>query len=100
MGMDLQPIAPTEDAPKDKYGYEWGHYNWIGWTTLIRLLKEWGIDISEFSESNDGEVISQKTCLLVADAIERHLTLMDEDCRRWLEPHITLWRTCGGYEQR
>lgn len=54
---------------------------------------------SEFSGFNDGEVISEETCKTVADAIEQHLSELEEVDQRWLKPHIALWRTCGGYEQ-
>ena len=99
MGMDLKPIAPTADAPIELGEVKWGRYNWTGWTTIERLLRSWGVSTHEFASSNDGAVISAETCQRVADAIAAHISEMDERDRAWLEPHITLWRTCGGYEQ-
>lgn len=99
MGMDLKPIAPSPDAPEDEFGVEWGRYNWTGWLWLHRALQNWGIDTTEFSGSNDGAVISDKTCKLVADEIERRLPELEGKYRDWLRPHVAKWRTCGGYEQ-
>jgi len=90
MGMDL--VACNPDA-KD------GRYNWAGWEYLFELLDGWDVDLSEFSGFNDGDLISEETCKKVADAIEEHLNELELDDRIWLEPHIELWRNCGGYEQ-
>jgi hypothetical protein len=100
MGMDLKPIEPSANAPTtEKYGITWGGYSWAGWVKQIDYLQKWGIDTSEFSNINDGEVISKETCLKVADAIEQHLDELSEEHKLWLHPKIELWRTCGGYEQ-
>ena len=100
MGMDLIVIAPTKNAPKDTNGNIIdGRYNISGWTTLWNLLIDWNIDVSEFSGYNDGEIICQETCQDVAKAIEDNLHTLDEKHKNWLQPHIELWRTCGGYEQ-
>lgn len=72
MGMDLEPIRPSKDAPKGDNGfYQWNRYNWTGWSWLVEKLDEWGVDISEFADMNDGDEISEATCRAVADAIER-----------------------------
>ena len=109
MGMDLEPINPSDDAPFEITGNpRWGRYNWCGWNLLIRLLEEKGLDTSEFSGCNDGEVISDETCKKVANILEaltRPETVgethseLDEPNRQWLESRIELWRTCGGYRQ-
>lgn len=75
-------------------------YNWGAWRRLIYLLQSWGVDTSEFSCYNDGELISRNTCLAVAWAIEANLEFLDECEREWLEPHIELWRYSGGVTQR
>lgn len=100
MGMDLKPINPSEFAPKDENGTPvWGRYNWAGWNILRNKLIEWKVDTSELKSLNDGEVISERTCLAIADAIEKHAHELDEEHAGWLEGHIIRWRTCGGYEQ-
>ena len=106
MGMDLKPVRPSKKAPRHpadaSYGANeviWGRYNWSGWRYICDKLEEWGVDISEFSGCNDGEKISAATCKKVADAIEAHLSGLDEQHRNWLQPHIDRWRYCGGYRQ-
>ena len=100
MGMDLIAIAPTKEAPKDSDGRIIdGRYNISGWSTLCHLLIDWNVDISEFSAYNDGEMICTETCQEVAKAIEDNLHTLDGQTKKWLKPHIELWRTCGGYEQ-
>lgn len=100
MGMDLKPINPTADAPKDSDGdFRWGRHNWTGWSELVDLLQSWEVDTREFAGTNDGYVISAETCLKVADALEKNLPSQPQDIQDWLQPKIILWRTCGGYEQ-
>jgi len=100
MGMDLKPINPTPDAPKDEDGrLEWGRYNWTGWRWIVDHLQAWGVSTSEFKGCNDGDPISAETCRKVADAIEAHLPELEERDRKWLAPHVERWRTCGGYQQ-
>ena len=71
-------------------------YNWAGWRSLLALLKEWEVDLSEFRGTNDGDSISPETCKAVADAIEAHLHEVDSDTRKWLIPQISKWRDCNG----
>ena len=121
MGMDLIPINPSADAPrhpveppdymrKDAESEAFwekhmagqaipGRYNWSGWSWLCDHLSAWGVPMGEFSGMNDGDPISAETCEKVAQAIEAHLGELDGDHRAWLQPHIALWRTCGGYWQ-
>ena len=109
MGMDLIPVNPSEEAPRwDAPGKSWhgklipGRYNWSGWSWLLQHLERWGVLTDEFQYTNDGDVISEETCIRVADAIEQHVSELDEpdDTKVWLMGHVILWRTCGGYEQR
>ena len=74
-------------------------YNWNGWHWLVGHLNSWGVDVSEFQFTNDGDPISGETCLAVADAIEAHLDELDFDHRKWLQPHIERWRRCRGCAQ-
>jgi hypothetical protein len=106
MGMDLVPINPSEDAPRwDVPEMSWhgevisGRYSWAGWSELCGLLKEWGVPTEEFDCMNEGKMISEETCIRVAEAIEQHLPELPADYQEWLQPHIELWRTCGGYKQ-
>lgn len=100
MGMDLRPINPSPDAPRRPNGdFEWGRYNWAGWGWLLDKLEDWGLDLSEFSGSNDGDAISEETCVKVSKLIAEHLPELEPDDRSWIEKHVQLWATCGGYEQ-
>jgi hypothetical protein len=74
-------------------------YNWAGWRRLAKHLGSWGVDTMEMRFSNDGAPISRTTCLAVANAIEAHLDELDEDDRKWLQPHIKSWRQCLGCQQ-
>lgn len=98
--MDLRPVNPSDEAPRDDEGNViWGRYNISGWSYFRQLLEQWEVNTDELSGMNDGEVISEETCIDIADAIESNLDTMHPDDREWLEPKIALWRTCGGYEQ-
>ena len=98
MSYDLKPQRPTEDAPHDNCNQpQWGRYNISGWTWIRNFLTNHGVDVSEFSGYNDGELIKADTCRLVADTIEKHIHELPENEQQWLRPHIQLWRTCGGY---
>lgn len=107
MGMDLKPIRPHKDAPRNERGdVQWARYNWSSWSTLLRFLEEQGVDLSEFSGSNDGERISAATCKKVAKVIKDNATLYvlafgggDLADVSWALEDAELWRTCGGYRQ-
>jgi len=103
MGMDLKPINPSLDAPRNENGEViWGRYNWRGWGFLCDFLCKAGLNPDElgFSGLNDGHVITEENCKKVADAIEQNLhTLEEDEDKEWLSEHIVRWRTCGGYEQ-
>jgi hypothetical protein len=74
-------------------------YNWWAWRRLLELLASWCVDVSELTCTNDGDLISEQTCLAVADAIEVHLNELSDTEYDWLEPHIELWRNSGGVTQ-
>lgn len=100
MGMDLKPVNPSPGAPHHEDGtVKWGRYNWSGWRWLTEHLDEWGVDTSEFKGMNDGDPISEATCIKVAEAIEQHINELEPCDQRWLKDDIVLWRTCGGYLQ-
>ena len=100
MGMDLIPCAPSQDAPRDENNQIVnGRYNWSGWKWLAEHLVDWGVNTDELAELNDGDVISDRTCKIIADTIEQHLSELTIEDQTWIKQHIILWRTCGGYEQ-
>ena len=94
MGMSLFPADESSTEALD--------YNWGGWMLLQRYLLEWGVDIREFDDLNDGKLISSETCLLVADALEKNLENVKAEYRPWLVKHPEKWRelaACGGARQ-
>lgn len=100
MGMDLAPINPSADAPRDEHNEPiWGHYNWLGWCWLITHLTEWNIPHPSLYGFNDGDEIPDAECKAIADALEAHLDELSPEHRKWTLPKIALWRTCGGYNQ-
>jgi len=66
MGMDLVGVG-NESLHQ--------HYNWTGWSVLLGVLDQIGADTSEFSGSNDGEIVSEDAALacaeLLHDALDR-----------------------------
>jgi hypothetical protein len=85
MGMDLCP-------KRNKPSVAGIHYNLMGWVTLCSFLKQWNVDVSEFSQLNDGDPIRAKTCIAVAKAIEEHFRELPRDDRAWLRGHARKWR--------
>jgi len=95
MGMDLLPR-------RHKRKIHGLHYNWSGWSELWTFLNKWGVDTSEFSEWNDGAVISAKTCRIVAEMIKLHKAELSQGGSEWIEGHDKGWRAfgdSGGCEQ-
>jgi hypothetical protein len=61
---------------------------------LIDHLEGWAVDISEYSWTNDGDIISDETGKKVADAIEKHQPEFSEKAYPLFQPeHVALWRT-------
>lgn len=102
MGMDLignwRGTTPQEIKNKNEYGANL-HYNWTGWGWLVNQLEEWGVNTEEFSGSNDGEVLSRKTCKTVAEAIEQHIEKLPETDQYWLKNHIEVWKWTTRFKQ-
>lgn len=72
-------------------------YNLSGWYKIREYLNGWGVDISEFSDFNDGDPISPKTCQAIADMIEVHWSKLSKDEQDWLTGHAKKWRQFAKY---
>lgn len=101
MGMNLYPkghaAEPANEALADDLCY-----NWNRWGTLITYLEKWGVNTDEFKQVNDGDLISNETCLAVAYALNRHLEELPPAHRDWLAGHDDEWLRLsahGGAEQ-
>jgi hypothetical protein len=57
MGMDLVPIDMREGADEESTHF---HANWSGWGVIASMLDSLGADMTGFSGSNDGEVVSRE----------------------------------------
>lgn len=95
--MDLvgpwRPNTPKEIKETAENNGAYLHYNWSGWSWLISMLQE-HMDTSDFSGSNDGDVLNGATCKAVAKTLEEYINKANcspED-REWLTPHIPIWR--------
>jgi hypothetical protein len=93
MGMDLHPVKSEPFIQPSL------HYNWCGWRTLVKILNENGVDTSEFSGINDGELISIETCREVAIVIEDNRKRFEEIYKWNMDNDINFWRHCGGCYQ-
>ena len=60
MGMDLYSV----------YGGKYYRFNWSGWGRLVNFLESLDCDLSEFSGSNNGDVVSEESCLAIADRLD------------------------------
>ena len=93
MGMDLQPVKSEPFIQPSL------HYNWCGWGTLLSFLTENGVDMSEFSTCNNGDLISVETCRKVSIVIEDNRNVLEEIFGGKLDDDINFWRHCGGCYQ-
>ena len=66
MGMDLYS-KKTPEGRKQRLYYR---FNWSGWNNVCQFLEYLGCDISEFSGSNDGDVVSPNSCLSIANTVQ------------------------------
>jgi hypothetical protein len=107
MGMDLVPIKANnnyqrwKDLPDDEFAELLNGkpitlcYNWHAWRELVGLIESWGIPTSEFVYHNDGDKISETTCVKVAEAMEKNIESIPE----WLSEDIAAWKNSGGFRQ-
>jgi len=95
MGMDLVPRTGADGI----------HLNWSGWRWFCEACERWGVPTDTLAGSNDGYVIPQDVCALIADAIEAH---KDEYNQAFAgeyhgpdpaSKHVRALRGCGGMEQ-
>lgn len=101
--MDLINRGWSKETPpeiKEKYDTDRNlHYNWTGWRYITNLLEGFGVDMTQFSGSNDGDLLSQNTCKSVAKALEDHWQELSEDDQAWLTDHLPKWKWSRGFEQ-
>lgn len=108
MGMDLMSGGYRKNTPqmmkdyieKDKENPSLHlHYNWSGWSFLVEHLNQWGVDTSEFSGINDGELISRDTCEAVAEALKSNLHTLSTEDQEWIKEDIIRWKWTKNYKQ-
>lgn len=106
MGMDLmgkwrkgtpQEVKDREDAFLGQGAYL--HYNWTGWEYIRNLFESWGVNTEEFSNVNDGQKLSLKTCKEVAEALETNWESLSEVDKKWLEIHKERWKWTMYFKQ-
>ena len=51
----------------------------------------------EFSGFNDGHRIPSEKCKIVAKLLEDNFEKLTSTEKRWLKPHINLWKFSGGF---
>lgn len=66
MGMDLY----SKRIPEGKKQRLYYRFNWTSWNNVCQFLEDLGCDISEFTGSNDGEVVSPNSCLSIANTVQ------------------------------
>lgn len=92
-----------KNTPKkiiDKYqGDACLHYNWGGWRYIISFLNSHGVDITDFSGSNDGKLIKRSTCTEVAKYLKKYIHELPITEQVWLWPHIEKWEWVRNYKQ-
>ena len=95
MGFDLKPNRDDSS---------WGHFNIWRWRDLIDFLNSFDFDTSELSQFNDGDFISETTCLRIADLLEKNSdTYLGPNrtfhSKKWLSEQIEFFRKCKGCYQ-
>jgi hypothetical protein len=91
MGMELIPVKSDPLVKPVIY------YSGSGWSDLWTFLEKHGVDTSEFSSHNDGNLISEKTCQEVAIVIEDNTKELEKLFgEKLVEGTINFWRHCGG----
>ena len=51
----------------------------------------------EFDGFNDGHRIPSEKCKIVAKLLENNFEKLTSTEKRWLKPHINLWKFSGGF---
>lgn len=98
MGMDLKPMRPTKNLPRNEDGKpKWERYNLGGWLALRVFLHHCDCDLAyQLPDTNDGDRIDSTTCKRIADLIEANEILLHELNSSWLLDDVSWWRNCGG----
>ena len=100
MNMDLSPSNPSTDTsqlPED-YPMASGRVCVLGdkfvpgfYYDFVMALKEWGVDVSEFSYSNGGFGISVATYKRVTNVLEARLETISGEERDRLKMYLAFW---------
>lgn len=103
MGMDLKPINPSPDAPRDCNGeIKWGRYFFSEYARILRECVCGGVDITGCECMNDGAIIPEKVCVGIGEFIQNNIKFLYPDDPEEQEYNLEkakMWKTCGGYEQ-
>jgi hypothetical protein len=78
------------------------HLNWAGHSYMYSLLSQLGADLTEWSDFNDGEYISERTCKEWAALLKRNmsrLSELSEDKEKWILDFASFLDQCGGCNQ-
>ena len=65
----------------------------------IKIFRVGAVDpfFDEFSGFNDGHRIPAEKCKIVAKLLEDNFEKLNSTEKRWLKPHINLWKFSGGF---
>jgi len=77
------------------------HLNWSGHFYMYNLLRRLGADLTEWSDFNDGEYISERTCKKWV-ALLRHNVGglgLSQDIEEWILDFASFLDKCGGCYQ-
>lgn len=69
MGMDLVPLSVKDESDDENMHF---HANWSGWSAIASMLDSLGVDMTNFSGSNDGDVVEQETAESWGRAVEEN----------------------------
>ena len=95
--IQLEPINPSPEAPRDKDGTPLvAFYGPSHWATLLFYL---GLNNAKLPDPRR-KPIDESHCALIADALSNDEAGLLAYCRGTLSQQILTWRTCGGFLQQ